>query len=91
MDLDSKVFEIAPEVPYGSDLDFWDKKAVPFSTCHLMRYRFLGDSSSDRIVSEDAMASLRKRNVYLTTAPPTDIQACRAPLRMAPFVAPAVI
>ncbi|KAH6563319.1 hypothetical protein BASA50_005604 [Batrachochytrium salamandrivorans] len=80
------LFEIAPEVPYGSDLDFWDKKAVPFSTLSShagidYHHRFLGDSSSDRIVSEDAMASLRKRNVYLTTAPPTDIQACRAPLK----------
>ncbi|KAK6099164.1 hypothetical protein MT418_000614 [Batrachochytrium dendrobatidis] len=81
-----KLLALAPEVPYDNDLYYWDKQDVSFSSISSnagldFHHRFLGDGPTDRVLSKDALSSLRKRQMYLIAEAPKNIPACRAPLR----------
>ncbi|KAI8925562.1 hypothetical protein BC831DRAFT_401059 [Entophlyctis helioformis] len=83
---EADLLAVAPVVPYGADLDFWDRDEVFFHevSSHAgleFHHRFLGDGPSDRLLSEDAIKALRKRRVYASVSGPETIMACRAPLR----------
>lgn len=66
----------APIVPYGADLDYWDKTDIPFNSSGLeFQHRFLGAGTGERQLSNDAVAHLKRRLIVLDPEEkPKDIQ-----------------
>ena len=75
----AELFKVAPEVSDDDDLYFWDKHDVTFNEISAnagidFQHRFLGAGPSDRVLSKEALAALKKRHVVLYSEPPKNIQ-----------------
>jgi hypothetical protein len=81
-----ELFTLAPVVPYDEDLHYWSKTNLSFNEISAnagveFHHRFLGDGPTEKPISEESLAALKKRNIYLEPISKTrDYPQCRYPL-----------
>ncbi|KAJ1658510.1 hypothetical protein IWQ61_002253 [Dispira simplex] len=72
----------APVIEYGPELYYWDKETMPLNRSGIeVKHRFYGEGRGEEDVPQVVMDQLRKRAIYLKPTRPTNIKACRAPMK----------
>ncbi|TPX30536.1 hypothetical protein SmJEL517_g05918 [Synchytrium microbalum] len=80
VDTESNLRTIAPVVEYADDLFYWDKQEVAFNKTGIdFAHRFYGSVQEEHMLSEDTLADLKKRVVFVTHEQ-EEITPCRARL-----------
>ncbi|KAJ1968468.1 hypothetical protein IWQ62_001229 [Dispira parvispora] len=81
-EVEKELIAQAPVLDYGPELHYWDKDTMPLNQSGIeVKHRFYGEGRGDEDVPQVVMDQLRKRVIYLKPTRPTDIKACRAPMK----------
>jgi hypothetical protein len=85
-----ELFSKAPIVEYDQDLEYWSKTSLKFTDISSnsgldYHHRFLGDGPSNKSISKETLANMKKRVVYINDSEIVEYTKCGAPLKKGGF------